>query len=186
MTDFKISKKPHFSLASRVVLVITLLIVLPLLLQSAFLYKQEYKQKIASVQQILTLVAKERVERIAASLTCDWTVSDPASPYPVQFSIAEKGVPPNSLTVILPVPGSTQHLVASLPHSFIRSWHNSDFFYRLTVLILCVGGIGGLAVILLTRRIARPLRQLCTTLERVSEGAIHVRYTPDWMGFEIN
>lgn len=186
MTDSKISKKLHFSLASRVVFIISLLLVIPLLLQSAFLYKQEYNHKVATVKEILTLVAKERVARIAATPSSDWTSADPAAPYPIQFSIAEKGVPQDSLMVSLPVPGSTFHLVASLPHSFIKSWHQSDFFYRFTVLMICVGGIGGAAVIFLTRRVARPMRNLCATLEKVSEGAIHTRYNPDWMGFEIN
>ncbi len=190
MTDFKISKKLHFGLASRVVLIVSLLLVIPLLLQSVLLYRQEYRQKVVSTEAILLLVAQERVARIVADPEGSiesWTASDPASPYPIRFVISEKEVPANhSLMVEVPIPNTPLHLTASLPHSFIRSWHHSDFFYRLGTLLFCVGVLGGGAVIWLTRRISRPMRKLCSTLERVSEGAIHARYQPDWMGFEIN
>ena len=36
------------------------------------------------------------------------------------------------------------------------------------------------------RRMAKPFKALCHTMQRVSEGALHVRYPSDEMGYEIN
>jgi len=61
-----------------------------------------------------------------------------------------------------------------------------EFLYRIgtfAVLIILVGG--GLVLILL-RKMARPLNVLRSTMDRVSEGAVHSRYVKQSFGFEIN
>ena len=68
-----------------------------------------------------------------------------------------------------------------------KEYHRiEDYYFHFATLVLFVGVIGGGAVYLFTRRIGQPLKNLCKTMDRVSEGAIHARYTPDRMGFEIN
>lgn len=111
---------------------------------------------------------------------------DLKEPYPVQMSLEEKAPPASSFEVNQPIQGTQLFLHLSVPEDHIRDLQQKSYYYRLATLIFFVGVIGGGAVYLLTRRIARPLKQLCKTMERVSEGASHARYTPDWMGFEIN
>ncbi|HEY4255317.1 MAG TPA: PP2C family protein-serine/threonine phosphatase, partial [Chlamydiales bacterium] len=48
------------------------------------------------------------------------------------------------------------------------------------------GVIGGGLVWLLTRKLASSLHSLCHTMDRVSEGASSVRFSPKMLGFEIN
>ena len=61
-----------------------------------------------------------------------------------------------------------------------------SYYFRFATLVFFVGIFGGGAVYFFTRRIGKPLKDLCKTMERVSGGAAHARYTPDRMGFEIN
>ncbi len=49
------------------------------------------------------------------------------------------------------------------------------------ILLLC----GGCAY-LLTRRLARPLNTLTSVMEEIQMGKENLRYSPDWLGFEIN
>lgn len=68
-----------------------------------------------------------------------------------------------------------------------REYHHiEDYYFHFATLLFFVGVIGGGAVYLFTRRIGRPLKELCETMERVSAGDAHARYSPDRMGFEIN
>ncbi len=74
----------------------------------------------------------------------------------------------------------------SVEEAQIQGLHLQSYYLRFATLVFFVGGVGGILVFLFTRRIAKPLRSLCKAMERVSQGASHVRYLPDWMGFEIN
>ncbi len=74
----------------------------------------------------------------------------------------------------------------TIPKNAIQELQQKEYYYRIGLLFIFVGVIGGGAVFLLSRRIGKPLKALCKTMTRVSEGGVHVRYTPDWMGFEIN
>lgn len=110
-------------------------------------------------------------------------------PYPVEMALTEgrgKGPEADVLRVEQPIRGTNLFLQLSLPMDHIQGLQKRQYLFRLVSLLLFVGGIGGAAVALLTRRIARPLKNLSRTMERVQEGASHARYTPDWMGFEIN
>lgn len=85
-------------------------------------------------------------------------------------------------TLLLVIPLFIQSFIL-----YKQEYHRiEDYYFHFATLVFFVGVIGGGAVYLLTRRIAKPLKELCKTMERVSEGAAHVRYTPDRMGFEIN
>jgi sigma-B regulation protein RsbU (phosphoserine phosphatase) len=90
------------------------------------------------------------------------------------------------LQVKEPIPRTDYSLRLSIDKQEIEFLHLDAYYFRFASLIFFVGVLGGLAVYLFTRRIARPLRDLGKTMTRVSEGAFHARYTPDRMGFEIN
>src|SRR5579872_7280465 len=118
-------------------------------------------------------------------------------PYPIRMALvdgqgkvfAENKSPPSSgtsLSVKETVPSADFNLVVTVPESAIAELQKKSYFYRLATLVFFVGVVGGFAVWWLTSRIAKPLNQLGKTMQRVSEGEIHSRYTPDRMGFEIN
>ncbi len=46
--------------------------------------------------------------------------------------------------------------------------------------------VGGTIIWWLYRKLTSPLNALQLTMERVAEGAVHSRYVPKWLGFEIN
>ena len=85
-----------------------------------------------------------------------------------------------------PILGTDLSIHLKVRQSAIRGLHLASYYWRFASLVFFVGVIGGLFVYLLTRRISRPLQELIKTMQRVSEGAVHARYTPDKMGFEIN
>ncbi|MES2273852.1 MAG: SpoIIE family protein phosphatase [Chlamydiota bacterium] len=264
MTDSKISKKPHFSasLAWRILTVSIFLLVIPLFLQSLFLYNQEYRKTLEDVKANLEILAKERVLSLEEMIRFQWSLLDRIdgtevfvkklniekitpppngdahfvlvstkrqalligkkesatialaipipfsqlihdffqaedSPYPIRLALIEaegtliaenmkvRGTS-GLLSVQEPIGNTNLHLQLTIPKDLIEALHQKNYYFRFGTLFLFVGVLGGGAVYLLTRRIARPLSALGKTLEKVREGALHARYTSDWMGFEIN
>jgi serine phosphatase RsbU (regulator of sigma subunit) len=262
MADSKITKKHHpsGSFSRRILAVTILLLVIPLFLQSLFLYREEYKQKLEDVTIDLDLLAKERVHFIQEIIQSDWQLLDVVSggPYanvkqlyieripmpqgledrfvlvkktreallvgkressthalviPISFSLLAKElpssdpirlslldlkgkvvweniklkVPPDELVEVKePIGGTGLIFQLSMEKNLIHGLHLQTYYLHFATLVFFVGVIGGGAVYLFTRRISRPLKNLCKTMERVSEGSLHSRYTPDRMGFEIN
>ena len=265
MSDFKITKKVHpsGSLARRILIVVILLLVIPLFLESLFLYRQEYFQKLQDVETDIKVLASERAHFIQETLEVDWMwleesegpldralsgskksaalkieriplpkgassqfvavsksrqallagvaetgasalaiaipfsviARDMPRSYPIRIAIGDsRGTVFWQSSKILGDPleaespigetGLTVHL--SVEKSHIKGLHLESYYLRFAALVFFVGILGGLAVYLFTRRISKPLRHLCKTMERVGAGASHVRYSPDWMGFEIN
>lgn len=90
------------------------------------------------------------------------------------------------LKISAPIAGTDLSLQVTVDKDHIYGLHLKSYYFRFATLVFFVGVIGGGAVYWLTRRISKPLSNLCKTMERVSEGAAHVRYLPDRMGFEIN
>lgn len=90
------------------------------------------------------------------------------------------------LQVVESIPNTEFSLQLSMDTQSIQALHLDTYYFRFVSLLFFVGGLGGLAVYLFTRRISRPLKDLGRTMIRVSEGSSHMRYTPDAMGFEIN
>lgn len=221
-----------------------MLLVIPLFLQSFFLYRQEYEQKLADTRADLNMLIEERVAFIEEILQLNWeilemdvkpfyieTIERPPSTgrfvivdaarealivgidtagieipftqlikdlpraYPVRFALLndQKQVvwenqksEKDSLVAQEPLQNTNLSLEMSVATRHIQGLHLQSYYWRIAALLFFVGGIGGGAVYLFTRRIARPLRQLCSTMDKVAVGASHARYTPDWMGFEIN
>jgi len=113
-------------------------------------------------------------------------------PYPLALELKEGNTvlagtsPSNSLSYEFALPSTELSITLSVPSDAVRGIHERGVILRSLSLIGFIGLVGGFLVYLLTRRIARPLRNLCYSMHRVSGGAIHVRYKPDRMGFEIN
>ncbi len=257
MKDSKITKK--HTLATRVLIVVILLLVIPLLLQSLFLYRQEYQAKLIDVQTELKVLVNERAHLIEELIQMNWAILDSwVAPENIGFrgGPIERIVPPAGVrehfllvslsgeallvgrtefdmcALVIPIPfriiasdmprafpihisliGSsgkvlwentkgqkTEDLIASedpimgtdflirleVDRKAIKDLHLASYYLRFASLLFFVGVIGGGAVYFFTRRIEKPLKSLGKTMQRVSEGASHARYTPDWMGFEIN
>ncbi|HSX11061.1 MAG TPA: SpoIIE family protein phosphatase [Chlamydiales bacterium] len=257
MADSKISKKHHPSgfLAWRLLTVSILLLVIPLFLQSLFLYRQEYSERLKAVEANLQDLGNERAFLIQQMIEMNWTLLDAAdtsnvkplyieriplpqgvadhfvlisrgreallvgkketatsaeviaipfsrlakdlgSYHPIQLVLIDskgrmlegsKKIESTDLLVVKsPIGGTDLSLQLKVDENRIYGLHLSAYYFRFATLVFFVGVLGGGAVYLLTRRISKPLTNLCKTMERVSEGAGHVRYTPDRMGFEIN
>jgi sigma-B regulation protein RsbU (phosphoserine phosphatase) len=115
------------------------------------------------------------------------------TPFPISLAIVSQdgkilagSRQSDALSVDFPIETARISLSLTASRGTIQGLHERDVFFRFLSLLLFVGLIGGLFVWLLTRRVAKPLKQLCAAMQRVSEGAVHIRYTPDRMGFEIN
>jgi sigma-B regulation protein RsbU (phosphoserine phosphatase) len=263
MKDLKISKKaPGSSLAWRIVFISLFFLVVPLFLNSVFLYEREYEQKKADIETILYILGRERAILIQEEIETQWAVLDAVSqdvgkhakalkiqeillpqglndkfafasekqdalligikyrstralvipvpfsriiqeisqdadfPYPIHLILSDdagkvfardgKESGDDVLSVQIPVLDSNLQVILQVPEEAIQDLHKRDYIFRFLALLFFVGVIGGSLVYWLTRRVARPLRALCKTMERVSEGGVHVRYPPDRMGFEIN
>ncbi len=262
MTDSKITKKDHpatGSLVRRILISAMLLLVIPLFLESFFLYKQEYEQKREDIEFDLKMLAGERAHFLDEMIQVDWRLLEmiPQSellnsrnvkrlyieriPLPkdvpnqfvvisqsrkvilagvvesdrsalaiaIPFTQIGKGLSRaypirialfNSQNQLLwesetgeevlkaeePVGETGLKLQLTIDESALKKLHLESYYYRFATLLFFVGVIGGGALFFFVRRIARPLRGLSEVMRRVSEGAAHARYTPDWMGFEIN
>jgi len=68
----------------------------------------------------------------------------------------------------------------------MEALQKEELIWRVTSFFLLVFVLGGSLVFLFVRKLAKPLRSLCATMEGIKEGAIHARYAPQRWGFEIN
>jgi serine phosphatase RsbU (regulator of sigma subunit) len=82
--------------------------------------------------------------------------------------------------------GTDLRLQLSVERGEIHDLHLAGYFYRIASLVFFIGVLGGGAVYFFVKRMGRPLQNLMQTMQRVSLGSAHARYTPDAMGFEIN
>lgn len=113
--------------------------------------------------------------------------------YPLQRALIDgegrvlAGEKSDSLFAVqLPLTGGDLSLFISIPEAKIEELHSSFYLYHFLSLLFFAGIVGGSLVWILIWRVSRPLKLLCQTMSRVSEGAVHARYIPDSMGFEIN
>lgn len=92
----------------------------------------------------------------------------------------------SSLAVKIAIEATEYELLVDVPEKSIADLQWKNYFYRIGSFLLFICVFGGGIVFWLTHRISRPLISLGKTMTRVSEGALHVRFEPDRMGFEIN
>lgn len=264
MTDSPITKKTEVpgSIARRILIIVVLLLVIPLALQSFFLYRQEYEQKLRDVEEDLQILADERAHFINETLQMDWQLLEETPPgescsvprnvkrlyiekiplppgakgrfvaisssreallaglavsdtaalvIPVPFAAIGKDLPrayqvqialigangkvfwenqelkeKDALVTKSPIGDTGLSIQLTVDKGEIHGLYLQSYYLRFATLVFFVGVIGGGAVFLFTRRVSRPLRNLNKVMQRVSAGAAHARYKPDWMGFEIN
>ncbi|MCB1117954.1 MAG: PP2C family protein-serine/threonine phosphatase, partial [Chlamydiia bacterium] len=87
--------------------------------------------------------------------------------------------------VILPVEGSDLKLMVSVPSvKFLDHFLNHIAQVSITLLIVLI--VGGIAAYWLTYKMARPFRSLCGVMASVEEGNLNARFEDQKMGFEIN
>jgi HAMP domain-containing protein len=91
-----------------------------------------------------------------------------------------------SLRLQMPLEGADFSFVLTADEHSVRDLHFRAYLFRFLSFFAFVGILGGSIVWLLMRRFSRPLKSLCGVMQKVGEGASHVRYKQDWMGFEIN
>jgi len=74
----------------------------------------------------------------------------------------------------------------AVPVKAIQLYEIRYYAFSVFTLLVLIGVVGGVAVYFFAKRLAKPFDELCRTMQRVSDGAIHARYRSDEMGFEIN
>ena len=90
------------------------------------------------------------------------------------------------LQILLPIEGASFSLVLSADEASIHDLQKQIYLFRFITFFFFVGILGGILVWILMRRVSLPLKSLCTAMERIEKGAVHIRYKKDWLGFEIN
>lgn len=90
------------------------------------------------------------------------------------------------LSIILPIQNGNFSILLTADVESIAVLHKQQYILHFISLFFLVGVLGGTLVWLFTKRMAKPLKSLMHTMEQVGQGALHLRYQADWMGFEIN
>ncbi|HSW87430.1 MAG TPA: SpoIIE family protein phosphatase [Rhabdochlamydiaceae bacterium] len=86
----------------------------------------------------------------------------------------------------IPISGTDFSLVIDVNERAIFEVSKDNALLGLFSLLLLILVLGGAGTMLLTRRIAKPLRALSGEMEKIGSGDLTAHYTPDKMGFEIN
>jgi sigma-B regulation protein RsbU (phosphoserine phosphatase) len=86
----------------------------------------------------------------------------------------------------MPVPNSDFSLVVDVSEKAIFEVSSDNVLLGLSSLLLMILVLGGVGTVLVTRRIARPLKALNHEMEKIGEGDLNAHYIKDPMGFEIN
>lgn len=112
----------------------------------------------------------------------------------VVFLREQEGVPPRLRYKLLNVerlavmgifPQTEQYLIISIPAKVLLV-EIYRYLRHLVIFLACILIVGGTAAYLLTIRMAQPLRQLRTVMQKVGEGDLDQTFTNDTMGFELN
>jgi len=140
-------------------------------------------------------ISKKKFLVIATPLSeiFDQLVHFEEAPYPISIAfLGQEGAvlagekQNSSLNVHFPIEGAEFSLWVAVEEKPLSEVHWRSYLFRFISFFFFVGILGGYLVWVLMRRVSRPLQSLCSAMQRVGEGALHVRYTRDWMGFEIN
>jgi sigma-B regulation protein RsbU (phosphoserine phosphatase) len=110
-------------------------------------------------------------------------VQDPPFPIDIGFNQIK---PIDQWVERFSIPDTQLSLVLGTSNERIYELQTKHFIFRIASFVALVMLLGGGLVILLVRRLEKPLKALCLTMRRVGEGAVHSRYVPRMWGFEIN
>lgn len=94
--------------------------------------------------------------------------------------------PGHSYAVRAFIPEADFSILVSIPHAAMREVEGAGLFESFGYFLLLLLIAGGISAYLLTQRMARPLKQLHTVMDRVQEGDLQSNYQNDRLGFEIN
>ncbi len=92
----------------------------------------------------------------------------------------------SALAVKIAIEKTDYVLLVDVPEKSITDLQWNSYFFRIGSFLLIVCLFGGVILFWFTHRVSKPLIALGEVMTRVSEGALHVRFKPDRMGFEIN
>jgi len=90
------------------------------------------------------------------------------------FISVEKQVPKTNFSLLLSAPQEVNFV--DIPY----------FFLKVIIALALIAIIGGGGMLLLTKKISKPLRKLAQMMDDVGRGELEKRFTPEPMGFEIN
>ena len=90
------------------------------------------------------------------------------------------------LAVQIPIKGTHYTLMLDVPEESIAHLQIRDYIFRIASLLFFICVLGGGILIWFTHLFSKPLSSLCSVMKRVSDGATHIRFKSDRMGFEIN
>lgn len=92
----------------------------------------------------------------------------------------------SSLAVKIGIEGTDYELLVDVPEKSVADLQWKSYFFRIGSFVLFILVFGGAILLWFTHRVSKPLIALGEAMARISEGAQHVRFKPDRMGFEIN
>ncbi len=161
---------------------ITSLIKMPFPLDS---YLIDQKDKIYSCSRIFCLTMK-KLPSSGDRIKCKGYILKKIKPVRntengYEFSIVKD----KKFSIFSPIPDSSFSIVSATKKRYFYQGCQSNFI-RIGTFFIAIIVIGGVVVLLLTYRFAKPLQHLYFVMSRASQGDLQVRYEADRMGFEIN
>ncbi len=108
------------------------------------------------------------------------------TPFPIDVSFAPHLPHPDEWIEKIPIAQTELILTLGTSRDRIAELEQFNLVVRVGSFVVLLGMVGGLLVYLLTKKLAQSLHVLCQTMDRVSEGAVSVRFSPKPLGFEIN
>ena len=109
----------------------------------------------------------------------------PNAPFPIDVSLAELNKT-DLWTESVPLENTPLTLTLGTSSQRIADLQKSHLLFRLGSFLFLLFIVGGALVYWLIRKLNRPLTALKLTMERVADGALHSRFAPQPLGFEIN
>ena len=142
-------------------------------------------------RQLLWTSCTENGQSIGIAMALSqWTKPLGQEPYQIDVSFVDLDSPipvdSNVVSLELPVRDLRISMLFTVPKNRITALQSNYYLKDISAFLVIFALLGGGAAVWLTMRLGRPLKRLSSTMSRVSEGALHVRYQPDRLGFEVN
>lgn len=109
----------------------------------------------------------------------------PNAPFPIDATLSELNKS-DLWTEAVPIENTPFILTLGTSSQRIADLQKSHLLFRLGSFLFLLFVVGGALVYWLIRKLNRPLIALQLTMERVADGALHSRFAPQPLGFEIN
>jgi sigma-B regulation protein RsbU (phosphoserine phosphatase) len=109
------------------------------------------------------------------------SIQNPPFPIDIQFEPIE-----NQWTEEFPIPNTKLTLSLGTSDERIYELQTGRILLRIATFLLLVLFLGGGLMVFFVRRLEKPFKELCLTMQQIAEGATHCRYKPQPWGFEVN